>query len=151
MTDNPFAAPASASGIDWSELAGRLLVIEPHAVEPNVQTSLGTKDAVRADVHVIDQEVADTYDDALIFPRVLISQLRSKVGQMVLGRLEQGVAKPGQSAPWRLAEATTQDQALAGAWLRKRQTNTFTAPGQGQAGGPPYQGQPAAANAAPPF
>lgn len=127
MTESPFAAPAAATGIQWDELLGRLLVIEPRAVEAAISTSLGEKDAVRADLHVIDQDTPEDYEDVLVFPRVLISQLRPRIGQMVLGRLEKGVAKPGQSAPWRIAEATTQDQALGGEWLRKRKTNSFSA------------------------
>lgn len=134
MTESPFAPPAAASGIQWEELKGRLLVIEPHALEAKIPTSLGEKDAVRADVHVIDQDEAETHEDTLIFPRVLISQLRPRIGQMVLGRLEQGNAKPGQNAPWRIADATTQDQALGGDWLRKRKT--FTAPAPAPA--PPF-------------
>lgn len=136
MTESPFAAPAAATGIQYDELKGRLLVVEPHALEPKISTTLGEKDAIRADLHVIDQDEPETHEDVLIFPRVLISQLRPRIGQMVLGRLEQGVAKPGQSAPWRIAEATTQDQALGGEWLRKRKTNTFASPSPAPA--PPF-------------
>lgn len=138
MTESPFAAPATVSGIQYEQLKGRLLVIEPHALEPKVSTTLGEKDAVRADVHVIDQDEPETYQDALIFPRVLIGQLRPRIGEMVLGRLEQGNAKPGQNAPWRIAEATTQDQKLGGDWLRKRNTNTFAKPAASDVGAPPF-------------
>jgi len=133
--ESPFAPPAAASGIQWESLSGRLLVIEPHALERDIATILGAKDAVRADVHVIDQDEPETHEDTLIFPRVLISQLRPRIGQMVLGRLEQGNAKPGQTAPWRIAEATSQDQALGGDWLRKRKTFTAPAPDTGR---PPF-------------
>ena len=127
-TSNPFAAPASASGISWEDLNGRLLVIEPHAVEHAVSTSLGPKDAVRADVHVIDVEPED-YEDVLIFPRVLISQLSSRVGQKVLGRLGQGVAKPGQSAPWLISsEVSPADQQAGLDWLSRATRKPFAAP-----------------------
>lgn len=128
MTDSPFADPAPASGIQYDQLKGRLLVVEPHALEPKISTTLGEKDAIRADLHIIDQDEPETFEDALIFPRVLISQLRPRIGQMVLGRLEQGVAKPGQNAPWRIAEATVQDQALGGEWLRKRKSFATPSP-----------------------
>jgi len=128
MTEDPFATPASADSVPWGELLGRLLVVEPTDLEKGIPTSLGPADAVRARVHVIDQDVPKTYEDALIFPRVLISQLRSKIGQMVLGRMEQGVAKPGQTAPWRMAEPTDQDKALGGAWLRARKSTAFAQP-----------------------
>jgi hypothetical protein len=35
--------------------------------------------------------------------------LKSKLGEKVLGRLGQGVAKPGQSPPWVLHEANDAD------------------------------------------
>lgn len=137
MTESPFAAPAPAAGIQYDQLKGRLLVVEPHALEPKISTTLGEKDAIRADLHVIDQDEPETHEDVLIFPRVLISQLRPRIGQMVLGRLEQGIAKPGQSAPWRIAEATAQDQALGGDWLRKRKTTAFSRPAS-DTGAPPF-------------
>jgi hypothetical protein len=138
MSTNPFAAPASASGIQWADLLGRLLVIEPKGFEEGISTSLGAKDAVRADVHVIDGTPED-HEDVLIFPRVLISQTRSKVGEMVLGRLGQGNAKPGQSAPWQIQAPTEQDIAAGTAWLEQRKKNTFAAPAQSAgAGQPPF-------------
>jgi hypothetical protein len=45
-----------------------------------------------------------------VFPKVLASQLRSSVGGKVIGRLGQGIAKPGQSAPWTLNAATDADK-----------------------------------------
>lgn len=138
MTESPFAAPATVSGIQYEQLKGRLLVVEPHALETNISTTLGEKDAVRADLHVIDQDEPETYEDTLIFPRVLIGQLRPRIGQMVLGRLEQGTAKPGQTAPWRIAEATAQDQALGGEWLRKRKAAAFAKPATSDVGAPPF-------------
>lgn len=139
MSTNPFAAPASASGIQWSDLLGRLLVIEPKGVEKGIQTSLGAKDAVRADVHVIDGDNPESHDDVLIFPRVLISQTASKVGEKVLGRLGQGQAKPGQSAPWMVQAPTEADIAAGMAWLEARKNNTFSAPSSAPGvGTPPF-------------
>lgn len=137
---NPFAAPASANGITWADLLGRLLVIEPKALERDIQTSLGAKDAVRADVHVIDGTSPESNEDVLIFPRVLISQTSSKVGEKVLGRLGQGQAKPGQSAPWMIQAPTEADIATGTAWLEARQRQTFAAPAQAGtgAGQPPF-------------
>ncbi|GEM_PF-3079117 len=129
---NPFATPASASGINWENLAGRLLVIEPHSVETGIQTSFGAKDAVRADVHVLDgTEAGTTYGDSLIFPGVLISQLRPNLGQKVPGRLGQGNAKPGQRPPWKLDDPSEEDMQRCMAWLNGQQQNQFTT-GSGQ-------------------
>lgn len=140
MNNSPFAAPAAASGFDYKEHIGRLLVIEPHSVEEGVPTSLGDKDAIRADIHVIDGETAD-YADILVFPRVLQGQLRSRLGQKVIGRLEQGQARPGQNPPWRIAEASEADVQAGVTWLNSQQTGQLAQPaatGQSDAGNPPF-------------
>ena len=91
-----------------------------HRLEENVPTALGEKDAIRADVAILDgNQAGEAIDDALVFPRVLIGQLRSKTGGMVLGRLGQGTAKPGQNAPWKLDEPTEADRVLGRAHLAK--------------------------------
>jgi hypothetical protein len=119
----PFADPAApSSGISYAELQGSLLLVKVIYVEdhiPTVHTKPGEKNsAVRADVTVLDGPAAgQEYLDALIFPKVLQGQLKSRVGQYVLGRLGQGVAKPGQSAPWMLEPATDEDKRKAEAHL----------------------------------
>lgn len=130
MTTSPFASPASTTGIDWDAANGSLLLIEPLSIEEKVNTSLGEKDAVRANIAVLDGKLAATeFADVLIFPRVLQGQVRSRIGQKVLGRLGQGTARPGQSPPWILAEATEADQQLGLRWLQ-RSTLTSPAPAQ---------------------
>jgi len=130
-----FEAPAASGGVTWENLKGALLVIEPHKVEEKIATSFGEKEAVRADVHVIDgPQKGETHLDTLIFPGVLIGQTRSMLGKKVLGRLGQGAGKPGQKPPWKLEEATAADQAAAQAWLASR--NSFAAPTA--AGAPPF-------------
>jgi len=115
---SPFATPGTATGIDFSELLNRLLLIMPIKQEFEVKTNFGDKDPIRADVVVLDgPDAGAQYNDALIFPNVLIGQLRSRIGQKVLGRLVQGQAKPGQKPPWRLDEATEADQKIGISWL----------------------------------
>jgi hypothetical protein len=117
MTD-PFATPGSTTGIDYASLNGRLLLVDPASLEANVKTSLGEKEAVRATITILDGgDAGSVLADGLVFPRVLIGQLRSRMGQKVLGRLGQGVAKPGQSPPWTLSEATEADKAVGLKWL----------------------------------
>lgn len=99
-----FAAPAASSGFTPADHDGHLLVIEVHSYQTGIVTSLGEKDAISATIHDVD--LGETFDDALIFPRVLVGSLKSRVGQKVLARLGQGVAKPGQSAPWILNDAS---------------------------------------------
>lgn len=120
MSDQ-FAAPAApGSGITWADHNGQLLLIEPIAVKTGIQTSFGPSDAVAANVTVLDGPQAGTeFPDTLIFPKILQSQVAGRVGQKVLGRLGQGVAKPGQSAPWMLSEASEADRQVATAWLAR--------------------------------
>ena len=120
-SSNPFSKPAEASGIQWEEHKGRLLLIEPKAFEQGISTTFGDKDAVRADVTVIDApDAPQEYPDALIFPGALISQTRPLIGQKVLGRLGQGTAKPGQKPPWLLSEASADDIEMGKRYLESR-------------------------------
>ena len=123
-----FAAPASASGIDWNELNGHLVVIEVQAHETGIVTANGERDAIRATVHDVDGQQTD--EDVLIFPKVLVSNLRPRIGQKVLGRVGQGVAKPGQNAPWVLTDASayTAAAAAATAYLAAHAAGQFSAP-----------------------
>jgi len=133
---NAFTPPAPPSGgITWADQLGRLLVIEPLSVE-TIKTAYGDNEAVRAHVHVLDGPDPHTFDDALVFPRVLTSQLRPLLGGKVLGRLGQGQAKPGQSAPWLILDPTEADQAAADAWLTSRTTGELLGPDTG--GRPPF-------------
>lgn len=117
-----FAAPAApATGIQWADYLGALLIFSVKSVETGINTSFGETDAVRANVAVLDGDKAgEEHEEVLVFPKVLQSQLRSRVGQMVLGRLGQGVGKPGQSPPWMLDGATPQDEQAAAQWLASR-------------------------------
>ena len=119
-----FATPAAPSGgIEWASYKGSLLLIDVIAQEHGVQTVHGPADPVRANVSIIDGPGAgETFDDTLIFPKVLIGQTKSRIGEKVLGRLGQGVAKPGQSAPWQLEAATPEEIAKAEAWLAQKAT-----------------------------
>lgn len=146
QVDNPFAAPAApASGIKWENLNGRLLLIEPQGLESAIATTFGETDAVKADVAVLDGNDKGTdYKEALIFPKVLQSQLRQQIGLKVLGRLGQGQGKPGQSPPWILQDATADDQQTGIKYLEWRQQNTLAAPA-------PAANTPAAGGSSVPF
>lgn len=108
--EDEFAAPASASGFQWEDHKGALLIVEPTSLETGIPTSFGDKDAVRATITVVDgSDAGEVYADTLIFPRALIGQLKSNVGKKVLGRVSQGNAKPGQKPPWLLSDPTPAD------------------------------------------
>lgn len=120
MSTDMFDGPASSTGVVWEELKGRLLLITPHEVSKDIQTTFGPTDAVRADVVVLDGPNApEEFNDTLIFPKVLQGQVRSNAGtgRMNLGRLGQGNKKPGQSPPWMLGDPTDADKQIARAYI----------------------------------
>lgn len=123
-----FAQPAApGEGIQLKDHLGALLLIDVISLETGIATTFGDADAIKADVSVIDGPGSGTdYSETLIFPKVLQSQLKRSVGQKVLGRLGQGQAKPGQSAPWVLNEASAEDIAKGEAFLAARTQPTIT-------------------------
>jgi hypothetical protein len=106
-----FASPAQTTGFDYEAALGHLLVVDVIAHEDAVPTALGDKPAIRANILDVDDPSLSA-EDALIFPRVLVGSLRPRVGQRVLGVLGQGVAKPGQNAPWTLQDAVGDPEAV---------------------------------------
>lgn len=119
------SANAPGAGINWEELNGKLLIIEPLSLEehvPTVHTKPGEKSpAVRANVHALTgPDTSDDYIDTLIFPKVLQGQTKGLIGEKICGRLGQGEKKPGQSAPWLILEATAEDLEKAEAWEAAR-------------------------------
>lgn len=114
---NEFAAPAAGSVLKPAEIEGHLLVVEPIEYIASMATAMGTSDAVRCTVH--DLTTKTTHPEVLWFSSVLVGSLRSKMGAKVLGVMGRGVAKPGQSAPWLLQDASDEPLAvdLARAYL----------------------------------
>lgn len=110
-----FTSPGAASSADVkpADLEGHLLVVEPQEYVENIPTSMGDKDAVRVTIHDISEQV--THEDVLWFPKVLVGSLKGRIGQKVLAVLGKGTAKPGQSAPWILIDATSQGDAVQAA------------------------------------
>lgn len=110
-----FNDPSSSDLLPLDDLLGSLLLLTVYEETDPLNTVHGPQTAVRADVVVLDGTLTgESYQDTLIFPRVLKSQLRrSSGGHMVVGRLGQGNKKPGQNPPWTLTAATEADKALA--------------------------------------
>lgn len=120
MSEFVSAAPPSG-GITWADHKGALLIIEPLSFEQGIQTAFGDADAVKANVYVLTgPDTAEEYPEALIFPKLLASQAKANIGKKVVGRLAQGQAKPGQSAPWMLDPATPEDIEKAKGYLASR-------------------------------
>jgi hypothetical protein len=99
---------AGGDALDLKALNGALLLFTVSSDQPDqINTSFGPSTPARADVAVLDgAHKGETYSDTLVFPKVLSSSLRPHAGKLVIGRLGQGVAKPGQSPPWTLTPAT---------------------------------------------
>jgi len=113
MTDNQFNDPGGDI-VNWKELNGRLLLLRVLGAETGINTTLGMRDAIRADVMILDGPQANsTLREVFIFPRKLQGQVRASIGGMVLGRLTQGTAKSGQNPPWELTPATSQEKTIA--------------------------------------
>jgi hypothetical protein len=105
-----FAAPAAGSVLKPAEIEGHLLVVEPVEYIESMATAMGTSDAVRCIVH--DLTTKTTYSEVLWFSSVLVGSLRSRIGAKVLGVMARGIAKPGQSAPWLLQDASGEAAAV---------------------------------------
>ena len=119
------AAAPGGEKIIYEDFLGKLFVIEPLDIEKDVKTTYGESDAVRANVWVLlGKDKQEEFEDALIFPRVLQSQTRRKIGQIVVGRLTLGDAKKGQNAPWLLAAATDADLKKAADFLASRSVSS---------------------------
>lgn len=121
------SASAPSGGITWADHKGALLIIKPEGYEEGINTSFGLASAVKADVYVLTgPDTAEEFPSALVFPKLLASQLKNQIGNTVVGRLNQGQAKPGQSAPWLLDQATADDIEKAKSYLDKSATPAVT-------------------------
>lgn len=126
MSTDEFTSPATATGVKWADLKGALLLFDVTGYEPEIHTAFGESSAVRADLSVIDgPQSGEEYKETLVFPKGLQGQLRPRIGSKVLGRLGQGQAKSGQSAPWLLQEATETDKKTAREYLAKSASAPF--------------------------
>jgi hypothetical protein len=126
-----FVAPAQGDFWKPSDAIGHLLIIDVLAVEaPRAdQYKPGQMiEPVKATIHDVDAQ--DTSEEALIFTGSLIGALKPRVGSKVLARLGQGTAKPGQSAPYILLDASSDPSAVEAATkhLREWQAGQFQAP-----------------------
>jgi hypothetical protein len=119
----PDAFSSPAAQVKITDYNGALLLVTPTAYETGITTTFNPdKDAVRADFVVLDGPEAGTeHSDALIFPGVLIGQLKARVGKgMVLGRMGQlPASKAGMSPAWKLMDPTDTDKDVARAHLAK--------------------------------
>src|SRR6266576_1733553 len=94
---------------------GKLLLFQPSKYLAEVKLKDGSvAPAVATTVTELEGATpGKIWDDVLVFSKGIIPQLRDQIGLNVLGRVGQGEAQPGKSAPWRLRDATQADIATA--------------------------------------
>ena len=107
-----FTAPSNANEtVKVADLANHLLIVSPVEYKIGIPTVRGEAEAI--EVNVIDLDTNKEHASLLWFNVGLRNSLKTKIGQKVLARIGQGVAKPGKSAPWILVDATSDAAALA--------------------------------------
>jgi hypothetical protein len=118
MTANPFSTPSSSEKVVVAENMGKLFLITPKEVLASVPTVHGDKEALVADVTILDttgKGAHTVHNDVRIFQGVLIGKLKTSIGKPmpVLGTLGQGEAKKGKNAPWVINAPTEAEIKLA--------------------------------------
>lgn len=112
--------PSESDYFKIKEHVGALVLIAVNGFEPNISTAMGVGQAIRGEVAIVDgPDTGKRYPDALIFNKKLIPQLRNSIGSTILGRIAQGQANPGQSAPFILEKAGHGDAEKATAFVTK--------------------------------
>lgn len=128
---NPFSTPSSSEKVIVAENLGKLMLITPKEVLASVPTIHGDKEALVADVTILDttgKGKHTVHADVRIFQGVLIGKLKTSIGKPmpVLGTLAQGEAKKGKNAPWVINAPTESEVKLAVAyWDDLQKSNPF--------------------------
>jgi len=116
-----FQQPSQGDQVKVAELVGSLVLVWVRELREDVATTFGPSDAIACDIHVLDgAKGGEKFENTLVFQKALIGSLRGAIGgEPVLGRITQGVAKPGQSAPYILSPFNDQDAALATGYIQR--------------------------------
>lgn len=129
MSDDFQPPAAPGGGIKLKDYHGELLLFEPKEFRAGVKTDYGESDAIEVTVHVLSGEDAgEVYEDVLLFPKLVVSQLQKAVGGRVLGRVTQGAAKANQSPPWLIGDYSAEDAEGAKRYLAQRDEPKPAAP-----------------------
>jgi hypothetical protein len=85
----------------------------------NVDTSRGPADAAHVDV-IACVDCRQAWTDQLVFGKALVPRLTGDPdAEAIVGRFSQGLAKPGQSAPWVITDPTDSEMATGDAFVAK--------------------------------
>lgn len=132
---SPFAQPQAGgdkfdlknSGQSW---LGTLMLIYPKELKPQFDSGqFEPTDVVVADIVFVDgPEAGRNFNDAFLFAKFIVSDIKGMVGtgDPVLGRLGQKQGKQGLG--WAILEHTQQDQALALPVHARYMSGTFNQP-----------------------
>ena len=118
-----FTGPSAGSEVKITDFVEHLLLVTPTEYRTEVPTVYGIKDAVVADIVVLDADGGpQSHASLYLFQGRLIGQTKTKVGSgMILGRLgRDSTPKPGQEAAFSLSEPTEEDKQLARDYLAKQ-------------------------------
>lgn len=124
LGDNTMSAPLEFDTPGGGELfvnaehVGELLVVKVLGIENDVVTENGTvAEVIRADVTVVleDGTRGDEFVDTFLFGKVILGQLKRKIGRTVLGVWygEPGVKRGGKNVAYQLNPATPEQTELA--------------------------------------
>lgn len=119
MTDTPaWDNPAESEFFVIKDHVGSLCLIAVNGFTAQMATQNGFRDTVHAEIAVIDgPNTGKRYPEALLFGAKLNPQIKGKIGRVVLGRIALGQAQAGKNAPYVLLDPTSEDGALANAWV----------------------------------
>ncbi len=109
--------PSAGDGerVSLRDLEGSVVVMIAEEYVASLETANGVTDCVKCKIHDITS--SKTYDDQLIFARVIVNGLKEKIGTPVLGIVSKGKAKPGKSSPWILTTATEAQRTAAAEYM----------------------------------
>lgn len=128
------APPPASNG--FAPLIGSLVLVEVHSFEPQAVTPFGVKDQCQITIFVVDHPTNPSMNGQVIGTPVtnviLVGQLRSQVGQTVLGRVAYG-KQTNANPPVKLDDPTPADEAMADQYL------AANPPGARTAAAPPVQ------------
>lgn len=101
---DPFASPAGAGeGHKIKDDMGSAVLVRPESFTANMKTSSGESDVIRCDWAVLDgPNAGQLRTNALIFNNGMVRDLNKVLNgkqSFLVGRVTEGVAKVGQSAP----------------------------------------------------
>lgn len=105
-----------------SDYNGHLIIVENIGAPYRTNTNFGETDAIKADVTVLtDPAGPKEFRQTQVFGAAMVGTLsRASTGAQVLGRIGQGVAKQGQSAPWVINPWNPGDEVFAQSYVEQR-------------------------------